>query len=316
MKTFATKLAAIVATTVISLSGLAFADAQGIQVGIGYRQDSLKWNIRDNAVINPRVKANTHFKDLEIFTLGVKYKGLLGCEVYTRASYDYGWVLDGRKREKNTSKYRRDADHFDCDGLIVEGGYELSILSNRTKNSSYVWDVNFGVGKPIENCWCPELKIAPMVGFAYDRHNLKFKGNDRRYNNSSSDNNYASSDDCSNNNHHSRGSSFKTSFWGPWIGFDFAYNSEGCWNVFGEFELHFGRAERERNTHHDLAGIDCFQHTKDFWGPTFRLGANYMFCDCWYVEGTVGYQYWGSYGCHDQLYWSSATTRLDLGYMF
>ncbi|MBA2727326.1 MAG: hypothetical protein H0U49_04035 [Parachlamydiaceae bacterium] len=321
MKTFATKLAAIAAATVISLSGLAFADAQGIQVGLGYRQDSLKWEIRDHALINPRVKSSIHFKDLEILILGAKYKGLLGCTTYTRASFDYGWVCDGRKRERNTVQDYSEAEHFGSNGVEVSGSYDLTAFSNRTKDNSYVWDFNFGLGMPIDNCWFPELKFAPMIGFSYDRHHLKFKNHcEDRLDCSSS-----SSSDCSSSSSYTRdccsdsrrqGNSFKTSFWGPWIGFDVAFNGQGCWNVFAEFELHFGRAERKQRSINDFSGIDRFGSTKDFWGPSIRLGANYMFCDCWYLEGTLSYLYWKSYGCSNHLYWNSGSARVDLGYMF
>jgi hypothetical protein len=311
MKTFATKLAAMAAATVISLSGLAFADAQGIQIGLGYRQDSIKWNIHDHNLLNESVKSSLHFKDLEILLLGFKYKGLLGCTIYTRTSFDYGWVLDGRKRERNTEREYSEVRHFGNNGIEAEGEYALTSFTNRTKNDSYVWDFNFGLGKPIDNCWCPDLKFAPMIGFSYDRHHLKFKHH-RDSSSSDCDSSSSSSSSCSESN----GNSFQTSFWGPWIGFDVCYNSQGCWNIFGEFELHFGRAERSQRAINGYEGIDRFSSTKDFWGPTFRLGANYMFCENWYLEGTLSYLYWMSCGCSNHLYWNSGSVRLDVGYMF
>lgn len=338
MKNFATKLAAIAATTVISLTGMAFADAQGFQVGVGYRQDSLKWDLRDSGRVNPHSKSQQHFKDLEIVLLGAKYKGLLGCCVYARVNYDYGWVVDGRLREKITFKDFSEAEHFDHNGVVTHGDYAVISSSHRRKNNSYVWDLNLGFGMPW-GCWC-DIKFAPMIGFSYDRYHLKFSGNRGVFVHDSSSESLSvivdsssssSSSSCSNSSsssschHRKHGNSHETSFWGPWIGFDLAYCGEGCWNLFGEFELHFGRAERERSSHiggHRSSSssegffLDRYSRTKDFWGPSFKIGGNYMFCDCYYIEGTLSYLYYTSYDCHDQIYWNSASARVDLGYMF
>lgn len=319
MKKIATKLAAIAAVTVISVSGIAFADAQGIQVGLGYRQDSLKWKAHDHGVLNPRVDSHLHFKDLEILTLGAKYKGLLGCSVYTRANFDYGWVLDGRVREKVSIEDRESAGRFRHQGLFVEGDYATIFFHNKIKHSSYVWDLNLGIGTPMDFCLCEDVKFAPMVGFSYDRHHLKAGNrNNIRIEESDSEEIFSLASDSSRSGCHkgSNGGTFSTSFWGPWLGFDISYNNPGCWNLFGEFELHFGRAERERTSHSGSHFLDGYDATKNFWGPTFRVGGNYMFCDCYYLEGTLSYLYWQSYGCRDQLYWSSASVRVDLGYMF
>jgi hypothetical protein len=336
MKKFASKMAAIAATTVVSISAYSFADSEAVQIGLGYRQDSIKWKLEDFGVINPRADAHLHYRDLEIVLIGGKAKTNFGCNGYARVCFDYGWVLDGRLREKVELRDRSEAEHFRNNGVLVEGDYATATIKNREKGNSYVWDLNFAVGYPID-CGCSSFQFAPMIGFSWDRQHLKFKSNrDLNFSEDFSDGSFvvavddssssdssdfpfsssSSSSDSSRRDSSSHRSTFQTSYWGPWVGFDVYYNCQSCWNVFGEFELHFGRAERKANSRVGIDFLDGYSATKNFWGPTFRVGGNYNFCDCWYMEGAVSYLYWMSYGCRDRLYWSSATVRFDLGYIF
>lgn len=333
MKNLYTKLAAVAATSIISLSSLAFGNCEAVQFGIGYRQDSIDWRISDFGVVNPHSKAHLHFRDLEIVLVGGKAKSMFGCSSYGRVSFDYGWVVDGRMKNRVSILNVDDVFHFNNRGLAVVGDYgTLSVKSNKTKGNSYVWDFNIAVGMPIDLC-NNEIQFAPMIGFAYDRQHLKFGRSSGRvvfdenddgfefsadcFSSSSSSSNCPVCIDCSDSNDsRRRGNTFQTSYWGPWLGFDVFYNSQGCWNLFGEFEVHFGRLQRKIRSHVGVDFADRSCSTKDFWGPTIRIGGNYNFCECWYSEFAVSYLYWMSYGCRDRLYWSSATARFDLGYVF
>jgi hypothetical protein len=312
MRNLVTKLALVVATVATSFSGMASADTYGLQVGLGYRQDSLQWQIKDLGQVNPHSKSNIHFKDLEIVLLGAKFKGMLGCSVYNRTSFDYGWIVDGNVREE-VEIYRRDnVNHFDHRGVIAEGSYNKAVIHNKEKSNSYVWDFNIGFGIPYQ-CFWEGFQIAPMIGFAYDREQIKVHNKEQIHADFSHSHPRVT---CGGNEHCHGSNTYRASWWGPYLGFDFSYTTDNCWNVFGEFEVHLGSAERHRSS---LTGVKYFDHydrSKFFWGTTTRLGTNYIVCENWYVEAALAYTYWTSNNHRDYLRISSGSLRVDVGYLF
>lgn len=310
--TFASALLLTSFSSVLSASFLENLGIQGgIQAGLGYRQDSIVWKIHDLEKINPTASSDLHFKDIEIILLGAKYRGLIGCSLYTRASFDYGWVFDGSVREELTIDHRHDSRHFSHNGVLTEGRFNRAVLRSKQKNDSYVWDLDLGIGIPFD--WC-SIKIAPMVGFAYDRQQIKTHNKERIHANQ---NHRFPEIYCGDEVKHltKNSHSFKASWWGPWVGFDFCYDAD-CWKLFGEFELKFGRVERSRHSGVGVPYFDCYSRTKDFWGTTTRLGANYVLCQNWYLEATISYTHLNSNEHRDKIYFSSGSARLDAGYKF
>lgn len=297
-----------------SSSEISWGCIQGsLQAGLGYRQDSIVWKVRDLEKVNPSAATNTHFKDLEIVLVGAKFRGLLIESVYTRASFDYGWIVDGNVREDLSVRQRHESVHFDNNGLLTEGCYNKAVTHNKEKSDSYVWDFNIAFGVPF-GCLFEGFQIAPLVGFSYDRQQIRVRNKECVY--STFECNFPriiSCDDLCETPR--RKNSYKAAWWGPWIGFDFAY-AMGCWNIFGEFELHYGRVERERNAIIGVQYLDRYSRTKTFWGTTTRLGANYMLNEKWYLEATLGYTHLTSSVHRDSLYFSSGTVRLDAGRKF
>lgn len=285
----------------------------GIQGGVGYRQDSISWKMEDFEKVNPTANSDVHFKDLEIILLGVKFKGLLAPSLYSRASFDYGWIIDGSMREELTLNNRHKSDHFDNNGLLTEGRFNRAVVYNKEKGNSYVFDLDIGFGLPFY-CCCDTFQIAPMIGFSYDRQQIKIGNRERIFAHPNRHFPQILSGDevrhCTKSSY-----SFSTAWWGPWIGFDFFY-VVNCWNLFGEFELHYGRAERNRNSSVGIEYFDHYSRTKTFWGTTSRLGANYTCDENWYIEATISYTHWASNMHRDTLYLSSGTARLDAGYRF
>lgn len=329
MKTNISKLTKLLVTAAMPLTGMLMADSTSVQVGVGYRQDSIDWTIEEPGSLNPHAKSNLHFKDLEIFVIGGQVKSQLGCSGYARLSFDYGWLFDGRLRHSLEVKNIREDEVFGHNGTHQEGEYLQVAIHNDVKSNSFVWDLNLALGYPI-HCWCEEFTFAPTIGFSYSRQYIRskehfglldglstsdFESFDLSSGDSSSSEvTEASSSSSSNRRHHSN--KFRTSWWGPWIGFDVAYVSCDCWTLYGEFELHFGRARREKNTRTGVTYFDDYDRTKSFWGPLFRVGANYIFCENWYADTSVSYQKFISNAHRDDLYWSSATIRVDVGYLF
>lgn len=305
------KLSTFMALAGASIVGNASADVYGAQFGMGYRQDSIRWDMEESSQINPRIKSNLHFDDLEIFFLGAKFKGLIGNSFYARLGFDYGWICDGKLRQTLSVTKRDEVRRFGQTGVVVEGDYDSVTLHDREFGNNYVWDLNIGFGMPF-NCFCEGFQVAPMIGFSYNRQHLKYRnsGNVRVHVSGENADLLPSSD------HRNVHSTFNTGWWGPMVGLDLTYVSPECWSVFGEMEVHFGRVERDRSSACGVKFFDKYKRTKDFWGTSWRAGFNYIICQDLYVESVVSYSRWMSHYSKDHLDWSSASIRVDLGYLF
>lgn len=311
MKTFIDKMCAIITLAAVTATGALAADTYGLQLGLGYRQDSIRWDMEESALINPRISSKLHFKDLEIVTLGAKFKGLVSQSLYARCGFDYGWVCDGKLRQTLNIKKREDVNRFSHNGISVEGDYENIVVHNREHGNNYVWDLNFAFGMPF-GCLCDGFYVAPMVGFSYNRQHLKYHNRENIHVHVSRHHaEVVPSGDCEHNN-----SRFNTGWWGPMVGLDLSYVSPECWSLFGELEVHFGRVERDRQSSTGVAFIDKYKRTKDFWGTTWRAGFNYIICDDWYLEGSISYARWMSHYNRDHIDWSSGGIRCDVGNLF
>ncbi|MBA3603372.1 MAG: hypothetical protein H0W50_06980 [Parachlamydiaceae bacterium] len=302
-------LAAVATTALLSCAALLPADITMIQVGVGYRQDSITLNINERGSVNPRAKSDRHFKNLEIVTIGTQFRSTLGCcDAYVRGCFDWGFVVDGDVREQLKVEDRDTVDQFHRSGCIVEGDFRKSVVHNDIRRSSYVWDFDVAFAYPFE-CGCETFKLAPVVGFAVNHQHLRVKG--RTAFNDASFNSFEEL--CHKDGRHSN---FRSNWWGPYLGLDFIYNSPECWNLYGAFEFHFGRARRLANSHTDREYIDGYRRTKTFYGPLFRLGTYYMLNENMYVDASIAYRKYFSDTNRDDISWSSGSVRLDLGYIF
>lgn len=305
-------------TLLASFSGNTYADlfeeaTFAGQGGIGYRQDSIVWKMKTPESIKNSSSSHLHFKDLEIVLIGAKFQGLISGLCYTRASFDYGWILDGSLREELTLRAQQKFEHFHKNGHLKEGRFNRAVARNDEKGKSYVWDFDLAFGTPFY-CGCEGFQVAPTVGFAYDRLQLHIRNKERIF--SKTDSPFPQIY-CGKEIHDRTNSSskYRFSWWSPWVGFDVFYAAD-CWSLFGEFELRFGRVERMRSSSIGNENFDHYKRTKWFWGTITRLGANYTFCDNWYLEASVSYSQSSSQEQHDSLSFSSATTRVDTGFYF
>lgn len=306
-------LTALAAAAFMSCATLLNADTTYLQAGIGYRQDSISLNVKERNTVNTRAKSDRHFKDLEIVVLGGSIQSTLGdCSAYIRGSFDYGFVVDGNLRDQLLIEDRHELSRIRHSGYTSEGEYLCSTVHNSVKSNSFVWDLDVALAYPI-NCGCDNWQFAPAVGFSLDRQQLHVKGSavyaECQFHDKDLDT-YGLS------KKHGRGSSYRGSWWGPWLGFDFAYNSPQCWNVYGAFEFHVGRARRQVNSHTDRQYIDNYSRTKTFYGPRFKLGTSYMLTENWYADASINYLKYFSNNNRDHVSWSSGSIRLDVGYVF
>lgn len=292
---------ALALTTTIAHVGNVEADTS-VQFGIGYRSDDI--HAKGATGFEDLTFSKLNFRDLEIFTIQGKVKGVCGDCVYYRVDGQYGWVLDGTVRE---------SDQFivgfpsDTQTTVVQ-----AVTHNDIKRN-YVADFNIGVGYPLENCWCPCLQFIPTIGFAYDTQRLRIKNH-----NTIAD--ALSSTDAGDipltpgGDSHSK---YRATWWGPYVGFDLAFCHQDCWNLYGEFEYHFGtRCRRERNSDIGFEFFDSYERTKSAQGYSLKIGSTYAFCCNWYADANFTYKrFWGD-NHDDRLTWRSIGIELDLGYVF
>lgn len=315
MKTLVSKLTKLLATSAVAVSAFAYADTTSLQFGLGYRVDDIDWKIKTPDVVSPLGKSNLDFRDLDIIFIGGKIKAIYGCDcpIYFRTSFDYGWVLDGRIRENDKFYTGLASTTFDGGGVTEIGGFTSVTVHNDVTRRSHVWDFDIALGVPLDNCWCSDVTFIPTIGFNYDRQFLRV------------DDSQLITDGLTIEEQAELGlsteglgttSSYRTSWWGPWIGLDFVYCAQDCWNLYGEFGFHFLRVRRERESNTGFAYYDEYERTKSGYGVSFKLGTNYVFCENWYLDGSVAWlDYWS--GWHrDSINWKSGNIRLDLGYMF
>lgn len=324
MKAKIAKMSIAIASAALSLTGLLSADVSSIQVGTGYRQDSLTSNVRQHNNMDQRNKTNLHFRDVEIVLLDVKAKTTFGCcDTYARVDFDYGWVLDGKLREKLSTKHRYSEIEFGRNGFAEYGHFHETLSRNDVSTKSFVWDLDIAFIYPTK-CGCDNnWMFGPGIGFAVNRQ--QFHGKDSHFGESSSSdcasssysNEESSSSSSCGSNHRNRHHN-RTSWWGPWIGFDFAYDSCDCWNLYGEFEIHFGRVRHSRGSHNEDSDFRSgYNHTRSFWGPSIKIGSTYALCENWYLDGSFFYsKYYSCDSSKDEIRWATANIRLDIGYTF
>jgi opacity protein-like surface antigen len=323
MKTKISTLSIAIASAAMSFTGLLAANTNTLQVGTGYRQDSLTSTISQRGSLNPRAKSHLHFRDIEIVLIGVKGKTTFDCcsNSYIRADFDYGWALDGKLRESVTFKNRTSNVQFDRGGQVEQGEFLYVLLHNDLKKTSFVWDLDIAYVFPFNNCGCEGLEIGPGIGFSVNRQHLRVKNHLSLQDADLSDSITGlffpdGVDSSSSSGRHHHGNRHRTSWWGPWIGFDFNYNSCDCWNLYGEFEVHIGRVRQDRDANVDNTFIDHRNSTKSFAGPSIKIGTNYAFCQNWFIDASVYYSKFFSFNSRNDLTWSTGNVRVDLGYTF
>jgi Protochlamydia outer membrane protein len=292
------------ALTTIAHTGIVEAGTS-VQFGIGYRSDDINWKVKASEDVAPDTYSHLNFRDLEIFSLQAKLKGVCGDCVYYRIDGQYGWVLDGTVRE---------SDQFAVDTTPAIGG--TTIVDVHTHNDvkrNYVADFNVGVGYPLQNCWCPELQIVPTIGFAYDTQRLRAKNHNNIIDQLTIDQINAIGLSTDGSSH----SKFRSTWWGPYVGIDLAFCHQDCWNLYGEFEYHFGtRARRERNSDTGFDFFDSYERTKHASGFSLKFGSTYSFCCNWFADAHITYKRFTADDHDDKMTWRTIGVAMDIGYVF
>jgi len=304
MNKFLSTIFALALTTTLASSSKVEADTS-IQFGIGYRSDDINWRTNAPDDYAPETESHLNFRDLEIFTIQGRLKGVCGDCMYYRADGQYGWVLDGTVRESDQFF----VEEVEDEGIVIQNG-----KTHNDIRKNYVADFNVAIGYPLQQCWCPDLKIVPTLGFAYDTLRIRQKGNHQSIYDSIDEQGFDPVVDPVDGRNHS---SYRFTFWGPWVGFDIAFCHQECWDLYGEFQYHFGtRARRERRSNIGYEVFDHYERTKSACGVTLRAGGTYAFRCNWFADAYVTYKRFTSHEHGDSLSWRTIGLGLDVGYVF
>lgn len=312
MKNYFTKFYALLAATA-ALGASSSADADhAFQLGLGYRQDTINWEI-DNKDLNLPVLAedNIRFRDLDIVFLGARLKGGLGC-VYYRVDAEYGWIFNGREREKGTWLVdpRTVTDLGDGFSNVQNTTFSASVHNHVKKRNTF--DFDFGVGIPFNMC-SNEIQLTPMIGYSYNTQRLRVKDHEKLGQNfTAPQQTLLGIGDFQTGGH----SNYRMAWWGPWLGFDMAYATCDCGTYYSEMEFHFARARRKRNSDQGLP-TDNQQRSKAAYIFTWKVGASYAVNNCWIVDASLKYvDGYSDRNCSDKVNWRSGQVRVDAGYRF
>lgn len=327
-------LSALVVTTAVVLSAKAQASSS-LSFEMGYRSDDVSWNHRVQDDVRPNTKSKLTFKDLEIFQIGARLKSTCGDCLYYRLDAHYGWILDGTLRESlQIGQLTQDCN-------VCNPTCTINPVFHNDVRQKYAADFNLAFGYPLEWCLCSGLQIIPTIGFEYDTLRINSKNHENLVNAfsgcetvlgdfdlnpccgkefsscsrcSSSSSEEQSSSSCSGRNSSNK---FKTTVWGPWIGFDLAYCHKECWNVYAEFQFQFSRIRRERNSCNvGFRDLDNHRRTRSACGFSAKIGSLYFFrCD-WFIDGNLFYKRWFSDRSRDHLTWRQAGVGVGIGRVF
>lgn len=269
-------------------------------VGGGYRNDSLKWKRYSDAT--PSVITQERWKNIGMGIVEAN-ANFLACEHYLfKADFDYGWF----NRSGHQTFGIGETDLSD----------ELELIKSRT--SGNVYNLSGGLGYQF-NFDCYRVTLAPMVGWSYNYQ--KYKNN--RYNNFDEDDVSVLIDPSV--DFHNK----YTYRWnGPWVGAAFAY--QPCCDVllFFDYEFHWAWMHGRVNEHFLLGESDASIRVSQTYGNEFIVGADYLFCDGWFIGAKFDYKnYWGNKGKYHfdggedservrKLTWVSYNITIDIGYKF
>jgi hypothetical protein len=269
-----------------------------ITLDTGYRWDRL-YNRINLFGENFGGTAASQTQSINSYQLGGKGLWQMFSTAYIRGQGHYGWVFSGNYIEAKT-----------------QGDLEGN-----------TWDATAGLGFGFY--LHPFWKIAPIIGWSYDKLNLTAT-------------HVTAADFIAGDIVPIGDIDLTSTFQGPWIGVDLFFQASDCFDLNCGYELHRARWKEQRlltgedlNTNFGVTtGFSNERTQEPVWGHIFQLDGICYFCDCWNIGLGLKYQVWQgqNMGKHERLFtpvdpditnqvvadtqWDSfsATFRLGLGF--
>lgn len=213
-------------------------------LGLGYtfRKDKLTWSIAGENN-NPNILSELTWKKLYInqisFITSFKTKN----NFYVRAYADYGRIFKGMNQ---------DSDYLESDRK------EEFSRSISKADKGEVFDLSAAIGYDFRLC---NFSLIPLIGASWEEQHLRlFHGKQEI------------PDQYKIKNLHS---SYKTRWYGPWIGLDSSFALSSYLDVIASFEYHFNqyRGKGHWNLRSDF--LSDFKHFSCGWGYINRVGINF-----------------------------------------
>ena len=246
----------------LALIGQSEAKNFKLDVGGGYRQDFLEWELAGPNDAPP-VLSRLTWRDLRIFELTAQLKKITCQNIYFRANGDYGRIFHGENRDAD---FEVDATN----GNIVEFS-----RSDNNAGKGYVWDASAGIGYFFRFDCIEGLRLVPLIGYAINEQHLKMFHGFQVFN----------LRDPQFTEHHfsDLDNSYDTRWRGPWIGSDIYYHFNEKIIFFTSLEGHWlsYRARGHWNLRDDFDGD--FIHTGHGYGLYGTIGLDYNFLCGWYL---------------------------------
>jgi len=146
---------------------LAVTEQSGGSLSLGYREDSLDWNIGGGSD-GPNVLSELEWKNMDIFQLRGELSGSNDEDIYFRGQASYGWVWDGQNRDSDYAGNNRTLE-FSRSGNSVDG--------------SRVLDLSAGLGVMLYAGDARRWRIIPMVGYSWHYQNLRMRNGNQQLSN-------------------------------------------------------------------------------------------------------------------------------------
>lgn len=299
------------------------AAESSFSLGVGYRQDRLDWKTKadigfieneDDSDITG-AESKLRWKNLEIWQIQAKAKYITCDNIYFRAYGNYGWITDGTVTDKDYLTHSSNVDVSD----------ELLFSGKADADHGHVYDVSLGIGYQFRMC-DDTIALTPVVGYSWEGQHLKLEDGEQSFPS------FASIGDLN--------SSYKTRWYGPWLGLDFDYRLCYDWTLFATYEYHWAtyRARGDWNLREDIIG-DFHHRSSRAYGNLVSIGVEWEFCECWVASLTGQWQWWRAkhgrdsvkvlhesegdvdFNCYvssplNQVTWQSASVTFDIGMIF
>lgn len=249
-----------------------------LEVGSGFRVDHFNWNVAGEKIGHhkffPNILSELKWDELRMWTVDGKLVVVTCNDVYLRADGTFGSIYHGTVRDSD----------FYCDD---RSGIFSQSRSNAGKGR--VFDVSGAIG--YQYVWVHgALVIIPLAGYSHDAQHLHMFDGDQEI--------------CCDRDSgellpigriHRLNSTYKASWFGPWIGMNLGWNVNRCFSIFAEYQYHWPRyrGTGEWNLREDLP--DGFHHRARGKGHVIEGNATYEFCDGWTFGVDCKYQIFRTY---------------------
>lgn len=304
------------ATATISIAKNAVADTvKTLEFGLnsGYRLDRLDWNIAGNSAgQNPNVLSELKWEDIKIWRVGASGKLAVGNDIvdyrtYIRASLDYGWITDGTVRDSDYNGNNRTQE---------------AIRSISETNDDNVLDGSIGLGFE-KDYWQDRLSLGWLGGYSYHEQNLRLTNGIQYQYLPVYDVQVLSSLD----------STYKTKWWGPFVGIDIELRPSSRLSLRGSAEYHWAdfKAQANWNLSQRFSHPLSFQDEAKAHGLVGTIRGRYLLTNGWALDLSFDYRDFSARDGVDRAFladgttadvklnevnWKSCTTTLGFTYSF